>query len=307
MTEPVGISGPVLVTGATGFVGRRVVPALRGAGYDVRPVSRSQTGDIDQSTDWSPFLEGCKAVVHLAARVHVMDETSLGALPAFRKVNVGGTVSLANQAKFNGIKRFIYVSSIKVVGEKGFDISPLAPVAPQDAYATSKAEAEDALKDFQSPLADGMQVTILRPPLIYGPGVGANFARMMRWLMQGVPLPLAKIKNQRSLIYVDNFADAVRHALIAPPGTYHPRDAMNLSTSDLLHQLALGLGKEPRLFPMPLSLLFLAGSLTGQTASLERLTGSFTCNGEMAGWSPPVATRDALFETARSFLNEQAK
>ena len=304
MTETTSEQETVLVTGATGFVGRAVVPALEAAGYDVRAVGRKEVGDIHRGTDWRHVLEGRRTVVHLAARVHVMSRDPMAGLEAFREVNLFGTRTLAEQALEAGVTRFVFVSSIKVVGESGLAVPPSAPPQPEGAYAISKAEAEAALRRLEAEANDAMGVSILRPPLVYGPGVAANFERMMRWLKLKRPLPLGMIRNQRSLIAIENFADAIRHAITAPAGTYHPKDPTDFATPELLRHLADGMGSKPWLLPVPVPLLSLLGLMTGQKAAIDRLAGSFTSDGEMAGWQAPVDPVAALHNTAKAFLAE---
>ena len=294
----------VLVTGATGFIGRVLVPSLQAAGHIVRPVGRKDVGDIHRGTDWQHVLAGCTTVVHLAARVHVMSRDPMEGLEAFREVNVHGTRTLAEQALEADVTRFVYLSSIKVVGESGIAVSPEAPPRPNGAYAISKAEAEAALRELASAHPGRMSVSILRPPLVYGPGVAANFERMMRWVAGGRPLPFGSVHNQRSLIAVANLADAIRHAITAPAGTYHPKDATDFATPDLLRHLADGMGTSARLLPVPRAVLALLGRVTGQKAAIDRVTGSFTSDGAMAGWTAPLDSVPALHETAQAFRDK---
>ncbi|MBP5858107.1 NAD-dependent epimerase/dehydratase family protein [Marivibrio halodurans] len=291
--RPVG-DGPVLVTGAGGFVGRAVVPALERAGYRVRPVGRAEVGEIHRGTDWGPHLEGVTAVVHLAARVHVMRERAPDPAAAFREVNLYGTAGLIAQAREAGVRRFVFMSSIKVLGDRGRNLDPHAEPMPEDPYAVSKIEAELALRDLKGP---DMDAVVLRPPLVHGPGVGGNFARLMRLVARGLPLPLASVDNARSLIQVENLADAVRHALACRPDTYHPKDERDLSTPELLHYLAQAMDRPARLFPMPVWALKAAGLATGRYPEIERLVHSLTVDGEMDGWRPPLDTEEGLRRT----------
>lgn len=299
---PIRPGQTVLVTGPTGFVGRRVCSALEAAGYSVRPGGRHEVGEIHRGTDWRDVLDGCAAVVHLAARVHVMTRDPAEGEEAFREVNLHGTAALVQQAAAAGVRRFVFVSTAKVLGESGTDLTPDAPLAPHDAYAVSKAEAEAAVRELSGP---GMETAILRPPLVYGPGVRANFERLMGLAARGWPLPLGAVDNQRSLIAVDNLADAVRHALTCRHGIYHPRDAENWSTRDLIRQLAAAMHRPCRLFPVPPGILRAAGRLTGTYPAVDRLTGTFTINGAMDGWTPPFDSTDALQDTVDAFLKRR--
>lgn len=301
--EPIEPGATVLVTGATGFVGRAVCARLNEAGYSVRAVGRHEVGEIHRGTDWRAVLEGCDAVVHLAARVHVMNGGADGDDEVYREVNLHGTATLVRQAREAGLRRFVFMSTIKVLGESGVEVKPDDPPAPHDAYAVSKTEAEAAIHD----LAEEMDVVILRPPLVYGPGVRANFERLMRLVATGWPLPFSAIRNRRSLIHVGNLADAVRHALICRPGTYHPKDRRDLSLPELTQLIASGMERPCRMFPVPTVLLRLAGRLTGRHASVSRLTETFTSDGVMDGWVPPIATEDGIDKTAWSYLRRYAR
>ncbi|WP_420730492.1 NAD-dependent epimerase/dehydratase family protein [Hwanghaeella sp. 1Z406] len=287
----------VLVTGASGFVGRAVCATLTRAGYKPRPVGRHDVGEIHRGTDWGQALQECQAVVHLAARVHIMGHDSAKGEDAFREVNLHGTANLVRQAADRGIGRFVFMSTIKVLGENGVEVTPDDPPAPFDAYAVSKTEAEAAVRE----LSGDMETVILRPPLVYGPGVKANFERLMHLVASGWPLPFGAIENQRSLIYIDNLADAVRHALTCHPGTYHPKDSRDFSTANLVRLLAQGMGRRCFLLPVPVALMRGMGRLTGTYPAVARLTGSFTSNGAMDGWEPPVPAEQAMLQTARAF------
>lgn len=303
--DPVKPGATVLVTGATGFVGRAVCACLTEAGYTVRAVGRHEVGEIHRGTDWTAVLQGCDAVVHLAARVHVMNGPAAGEDEddAYREVNLHGTATLVRQARSAGVRRFVFMSTIKVLGESGVEVRPDDPPAPYDAYAVSKTEAEAAIHD----LAEDMDVVILRPPLVYGPGVRANFERLMGLVASGWPLPFAAIRNRRSLIHVGNLADAVRHALTCRPGTYHPKDRRDLSLPELTRLIASGMERPCRLFPVPPALMRVLGRLTGRRAAVSRLTETFTSDGSMDGWVPPVSTEDGIDKTAWSYLRRHAR
>lgn len=297
-SEPITSKETVLVTGAGGFVGRAVTPALRAAGLNVRPVGRHEVGAIHRGTDWRDALRGCAAVLHLAARVHVMD-AGRGDIDAFREVNLHGTAALARQAAELGIRRFVFISTVKVLGESGIGLTPEAPLHPQDPYAVSKAEAEAAVQDIFGIRHGGV---ILRPPLVHGPGVGGNMARLMRWIAAGRPLPFGAVDNRRSILHADNLADACRAALMdLPPGLYHPKDPEDVGTPAMIQALARGMGHRPRLLPVPPGLLRLGGRLLGREAEIARLTGSFTTDGAMGGWRAPRPTAAALIATGQAF------
>lgn len=295
--KPVMPGATVLVTGAGGFVGPAVVARLTQAGYSVRTAGRHEVGEIHRGTDWSAQLTGVDAVVHLAGRAHIMKDVAPDPLEAYREVNLYGTAQLVKQAVEAGIQRFLFMSTIKVLGDYGTNLSPYTEPDPMDPYAVSKIEAELALRELKGDMA----AVTLRPPLVYGPGVKGNFRRLMALVAAGRPLPLASIDNERSLIHVDNLADAVAFAMTARPDTYHPKDSLDLSTPDLVRLIADGMGKPIRLFPVPVGLLRLAGMLTGRYSEVLRLTSSFTSDGDMGRWTPLLETKDAVRETARWF------
>ena len=318
-------SGFVLVTGAQSFVGLPLATALVNLGYQVRcavrgsfQVNESQEslsiGDINGATDWTEALVDVGVVIHLAARVHVMKETAVDALSAYRKVNVEGTLNLAQQAVQAGVKRFIFISSIKVNGEAtalGHAYNEEQAPAPVDAYGISKYEAELALQ--QLAVETGIEVVIIRPTLIYGPGVKANFRAMMRCLALGIPLPLALIHNQRSLLALDNLIDLIQLCIIHPAAanqTFLASDGVDLSTPELLRSMADALGKPARLIKLPVSLLMLGAKLIGKQAVAQRLCGSLQVDSskarELLGWQPPVSVQDALLKVADAYRDNKA-
>ncbi|MDD1608788.1 MAG: SDR family oxidoreductase [Methylococcaceae bacterium] len=302
----------VLVTGANGFVGSALCAkacttpllikgAVRSAQTLTADVESVVIGAIEGNTDWRNALQGINVVVHLAARVHVMHDHTANPLAEFRKVNVDGTLNLAKQAALAGVQRFIFISSIKVNGESTPLGQPFhaddAPM-PVDAYGLSKREAEDALRQLAS--ETGMEVVIIRPPLVYGAGVKANFYSMMRWLDKGFPLPLGAIHNQRSLVALDNLVDLILTCIDHPAAanqTFLVSDGEDLSTSDLLRRMASALGKSARLLPVPAWLLEIGASL--------RLCGSLQLDisktRELLNWTPPVSVTEALRKTAHSY------
>lgn len=319
----------LLVTGANGFVGNALVEVLQKQGHAVRRALRGMpdaedevesvsVGDIDGQTNWQTALRGIDVVIHLAARVHVMHESAVDPLAAFREVNVLGTENLARQAAEAGVKRLVYVSSIKVNGESAAPIPTLAlPLkgmeqnvfteadvpSPQDTYGISKWEAEQALHRVAA--ETGLEVVIMRPPLVYGPGVKGNFAQMLKVLAKGIPLPLASVHNRRSLVYVGNLVDALIACATHPVAagqTYLVSDGEDISTPDLLRWLGAALGHPARLFPCSLALLKIAGRLSGKSDQVERLLGSLQVDSSKIrrelDWTPPYSWQQGLQETA---------
>jgi UDP-glucose 4-epimerase len=317
----------VLLTGATGFVGRAVLARLA-ASDDLEPVaairghalpdcpSRAttvRTAGLSADTDWSQALDQVQVVIHSAARVHVMNDTESDPLEAFRKVNVEGTLSLARQAASLGARRFVFISSIKVNGEGTPLNQPYfadAAPAPGDPYGISKMEAEQGLREIAS--TSGMEVVIIRPVLVYGPGVRANFLSMMRWLDKGIPLPFGAIHNRRSLVALDNLADlivtCVRHPAAANQ-TFLVSDGEDLSTTQLLTRMAQALGKSARLLPVPSVLLERGAQLLGKQSLSQRLCGSLQVDisktRELLGWIPPISVDEALASTANYYKESQ--
>ena len=268
-------------------------------------------GDIGPDTNWETALEGVDTIVHTAARVHVMKDSTKDPLREFRKVNLEGTLSLGRQAAYASVKRFIFISSIKVNGEstasgKPFSANDLPD--PADPYGISKWETEVGLHQLAK--ETGMEIVIVRPPLIYGPGVKANFLRMMRWVNNGVPLPLGAIHNKRSLVALDNLVDLIITCVEHPAAanqTFLAGDDEDLSTTELLQCMGNALGKPARLIPFPAGLLTLAAFLLGKRDVAQRLCGSLQVDiskaRELLGWSPPVSVEDGLRKTAEDFTN----
>ncbi|MGZ8903955.1 MAG: UDP-glucose 4-epimerase family protein [Methylobacter sp.] len=311
----------ILVTGANGFVGKPLCVELLRQGQIVRAVTRSanlqvenieavSVFTIDGKTDWTAALYCVNVVIHLAARVHVMKDTAIDALAEFRRVNVEGTLNLARQAVEAGIQRFIFISSIKVNGEGTF-LGQLYTAedqpAPVDPYAISKREAEDALRQLAS--ETGMEVVIIRPPLIYGSGVKANFQSMIRWLDKGIPLPLGSIHNQRSLVALDNLIDLISTCINHPAAAnqiFMVSDGEDLSTTELLQRMAAALGKKAWLMPVPEFLLVWGARLLGKQAMAQRLCGSLQVDiskaHDLLDWKPPVSVDEALRKTAQYYM-----
>jgi len=252
-------------------------------------------------------------VVHLAARVHVMDDRAVDPLGEFRRVNVDGTLRLARDAARSGVKRFVFVSSVKVNGESapaGRPFSEESVPLPEDPYGISKLEAERRLLELGR--QSGLEVVVIRPPLVYGPGVRANFAAMMSALLRGVPLPLASVDNQRSLVALDNLADFLACCITHPcaPGeVFFVSDGEDLSTPELLRRTASALGRRARLFGVPPGMLLSVGKMFGRHAMVERLTASLQVDTAKArrllGWLPSVTVDDALKKTAECFLSSR--
>lgn len=272
-------------------------------------------GDLEATTDWRTALDGVDSVVHLAARVHVMQDTASDPLAEFRRVNVAGTLNLARQAALAGVRRLVFVSSVKVNGEGTMPGRPYTAddvPAPLDAYGVSKHEAEVGLREIAK--ATGLEITIIRPVLVYGPGVGANFLAMMRWLYRGVPLPLGAIHNRRSLIAVDNLADLILTCLDHPGAAnqvFLASDGEDVSTTELLRRTAQALGKPERLLPVPVPLLNLAARLLGKQDFAQRLCGSLQVDigktRAMLEWTPPLSLQAGLVLAAQDFVRKLEK
>ena len=310
-----------LITGAAGFVGhylcRHLAPrhALRlavralPAGDSLREFGEVHaSGDVCGTTDWSESLRGVNAVVHLANRAHVMRESAVDPVAAYLEVNVEGTRRLAEQAVAAGVQRLVYLSSVKVLGErtpaKAFD--GLSIPAPEDPYGQSKRDAEQVLRDVAE--KTGLEVVVLRPPLVYGPGVGANFLRLMRWVSRGIPLPVSAVHNRRSLIYVGNLASAIESALLHPAAagkTFLVSDGAPVSTAQLVSMLASALEVSDRSWPLLPSLLQFAGTIAGKRGEVDRLIDSLAVDDSAIrrdlGWMPPFSMAEGLRETAIAF------
>lgn len=306
----------LLITGASGFVGQAVVKTLAQSGLEFVQAVRKPlpgalvVGDIGPSTFWSEALKSCDAVIHLAARVHVMHDKSHDPLAEFRRVNVEGTAALARQAAAAGVRRFVFVSSIKVNGEITLPGEPFTaddPPDPKDPYAVSKCEAEQILREIAA--TTGMEVVIIRPPLVYGPGVKANFDSMMRWLARGVPLPLASVnQNRRSLVAVDNLVDLIVTCLNHPAAanqTFLVSDGEDLSTAQMLKRMAASMGRPARLFPLPPVFLKLGVSVLNKPSIYQRLCGSLQLDiaktRHVLGWTPPVSVDEGLRHAVEGF------
>ena len=306
---------PVLVTGAGGFVGRAMCRELQSQRQAVRGATRTASGeqgfpafavgDIGPDTDWSVPLAGCESVIHLAAHVHVMRSGAGNAQGDFNRVNVQGSENLARQAARAGVRRFLFLSSVKVNGETstGRGLVESDPPAPVDSYGLSKAQAEQRLKAVAA--ETGMEVVIVRPPLVYGPGVKANFLKLLRIVDAGMPLPFSSIDNRRSLVYVGNLVHAIGSCLAHPAAanrTFFVSDGQDISTPQLVREIAAALSRKPRLYPFPPVLLRSIGLLTGRSKQIARLTGSLQVDvssiKSTLGWQPPFSLQQGLAETA---------
>lgn len=315
----------IVITGASGFIGsallRRLAQkgefelcaAVRRLSCDIPDgIRRLHVGDLLPDTQWRHALTAVNVVVHTAARVHLMSDLAIDPMAEFRRVNVEGTLNLARQAAEVGVSRFVFVSSVKVNGEATPPGCPFhaddAPL-PVDAYGVSKMEAEHGLRDIAA--KTGMDVVIVRPPLVYGPGVKANFRAMMSWLRKGVPLPLGAIRNQRSLVALDNLVDLLVTCLDHPAAaneTFLVSDGEDLSTSQLLRRLGKALGSPVRLIPVPSPLLKFGAGLVGKADIAQRLCDSLQVDisktHHKLGWTPPVMVDDGLRRAAEEFLRE---
>jgi nucleoside-diphosphate-sugar epimerase len=314
----------VLVTGATGFVGRHVCPAIIGAGHEVsaavrRPdhpnispgASYHVVPDIGPETEWGKALSGIDAVVHLAARVHIINEDLPDPLFEYCRVNTDGTASLAKAAAGAGVRRFVFLSTVKVMGERT-TARPFVETdtpKPEDAYGLSKWAAEKALMEAAG--QGRLEPVILRPPLIYGPGVGGNFLSLLELCQKASPLPLMTVNNLRSFLYVGNLVDAILRCLRpdnkAARQTYFVRDGEDLSTPALIRHVARALGRPALLFPAPKSLIRLAGLMTGKSKAVRRVVDSLQIDDEkirrQLGWKPPWDVVQGLKETAVWFTS----
>jgi UDP-glucose 4-epimerase len=310
-----------LITGATGFVGQAVMhriladpsqevvaPSRREWIWGEERVGPLRVPDLATFDRWADVLADVDAVVHCAARVHVMNDGAVDPLSEFRRINVQGTLTLARQAAAAGVRRFVFISSVKVNGEStqaGLPFTAEHAPAPQDAYGISKLEAEEGLRELSQ--TTSMEIVVIRPPLVYGPGVKANFASMVRWLKRGMPLPLGAVVNRRSLVALDNLVDLVAVTLVHPRAagqTFMVSDGEDVSTTELLRRTAEALGRRARLLPVPMSWLELAAAVLGKRTVAQRLCGSLQVDisktRELLGWRPPVGLDEALRRAVRS-------
>ncbi len=293
----------ILVTGANGFLGRFITKEFSRYSNDIISATRSisndsfAVGEINENTNWTDVLTGCDVVVHLAARVHQMHDDSPNPLLEFRRVNTEGTLNLARQAKKSGVKRFVFISSIKVNGEESdFPYAEMSEPNPSDAYAISKWEAEQGLNELC--LDGGMEIVIIRPPLIYGLGVKANFGSMIKWVKRGIPLPFGSIHNKRSMVAVENLVDFIMlcadrsKSPKAANETFLISDGVDVSTTELLNNVRAAYGAKTPLVPVPESLINFGLNLVGKSDLSSRLLGSLTVDISKArnllGWKPKI-------------------
>jgi len=311
--------GRILVTGANGFVGSALCSLLSAQGLpyigSVRTADpradRVAVGDISAQTNWGPALIDVATVIHLANRAHVMQETEADPLAVFRAINVDGTLNLARQAAKAGVKRFVFVSSIKVNGEEtvGRPFAPDDSPAPCDPYGISKWEAEQALMTLGR--ETGLEIVVVRPPLIYGPGVKANFLRLVLAVRRGMPLPFGLVTNKRSLVSVDNLCSALLACAThraAAGQTFLVSDGVDLSTPELIRAIARGTGRPARLLPIPPFAMVLAARLLGKGEVAQRVLGSLQVDASaltrLLGWKPPYTAEDKLAEAARAVAGD---
>ena len=311
----------LLVTGANGFVGRALCAEAVARGIETHGAVRATdhmdvlpatvmphfVGDLASGADWAPALQAIDVIIHCAARVHVTKDLVADPLSAYRRVNATAVSELARQAADAGVRRLVLVSTIKVNGEatpQDRPFRPGDPPQPETPYAIAKWEGEQELVR----VADntGLQTVIVRAPLIYGPGVKANFFTLMNWLDKGLPLPFARIQNARSLLYLGNCVDVLlrlaRHEA-APGHTFLVSDGVDLSTPELIRRLAAALGRRARLWPMPTKVLRSVAGIVGKAPAIDRLAGSLTVDDghlrETIDWAPPYSIEGGLAATAR--------
>ena len=310
----------ILVTGASGFIGQHLVQYLINHNFEVTVVIRKENNffpsnvtqfiikDIGFDSNWAVALKNIECVIHLAGRAHVLNDKNSDPLTEFRRVNTAGTINLAHQAIKQGIKRFIFISSIGVNGNinnKPFTVNDIPnPIEP---YAVSKYEAELELQKLTND--SKMKTVIIRPPLVYGSNAPGNFARLIKIINKGIPLPLGSINNKRSLVALDNLIDLITTCINHPSAkneTFLVSDDEDLSTTDLLHRMAVALGKPSRLLPIPSSLLNIGATLLGKKEVAQRLCGSLQVDikhtKKTLDWKPPVSIDEALKKTADAFI-----
>ncbi|YCO05585.1 UDP-glucose 4-epimerase family protein [Vibrio sp. VNB-15] len=317
------MSNKILITGASGFVGKRIVDSLCRKQYDVLSIVRSPNTkdknvqvipDFSATTDFEKVLTGRDCVIHCAARVHTMRDKVESPLALYREVNTAGTINLAKQAIAAGVKKFIFISSIKVNGESsqlGKPFTSKDAHSAQDDYGLSKSEAESQLLDLAK--GSGMDVVIIRPTLVYGPGAKANFASLMNLVSKGIPLPFGCIKNnKRSLVSVDNLVDLIVTCIDHPNAAnqvFLVSDDYDLSTSQMVREMACALGRPTWQLPVPVWCYKLAGKVFNKSDVVNRLTGSLQVDishtKETLGWVPPQSLQEGFKKTAEAFLQSK--
>ena len=317
----------LLVTGASGFVGSKVVSVALENGFEVVGQSRTETPlyaqgkpayrhvkvDITKQSMWDESLNGIDCIVHCAARVHQMNVDRATEYGSFFEVNTLGTINLAKQACEAGVKRFIFLSSIKVNGESTLPnqkFTPSVSQAPEDAYGRSKYDAEMALKQLS--LESEMEIVIVRPPLVYGPNVKANFLNMMRWIERGIPLPLGAVHNRRSMVFLDNLVDLLMTCCTHPKAkneVFLVSDNSDISTSGMLREISSELDRPSRLIPLPSRALLMAATLLGKKDIAQRLCGNLqvdmSATTSKLDWSPKISTREGIAITVAAYQNKE--
>lgn len=312
----------ILLTGANGFIGRHLATSLVST-YGTNIICPVRTSctitgahvvpilGIDEQANWSQYMEGVTTIIHAAGRVHVMDDYFSDPLTEFRRINVANSLNLARQAAAAGVKRFIFLSTVKVNGEETFNggvFSEEDPPAPKDAYGLSKYEAEQML--FELAAKTGIEVTIVRLPLIYGPGVKANFESMLRWIKSGIPLPFGAVTNKRSFLYIENLISLIVSCIEKPCAAnqiFFASDGQDMSTTELLVQCANALGVKSRLLPVPKNILMAGAILLKKRAVAQRLCGSLQIDiskaKQLLNWTPPLSVEYGLKATANNMFS----
>lgn len=312
----------LLVTGSSGFVGHRLVEHSSLLGWDTLRHSRKEVlnepgvsfiCDIDKNTNWMPMLNDIDCIVHCAARVHQMDESPENAQKAYDAVNVEGTLNLARQAVDASVKRFVFISSIKVNGEyteSGFSFTQEVKSEPTDCYSISKYQAEQKLKELAE--QTGLELVIIRPPLVYGPGVKANFLSMMYWIKKGIPLPLGAIKNRRSLVFIDNLVDLICVCCSHPKAPGHVflvSDDHDVSVTYLLKSIAQAMNARSYLIPIPEAILTFGLTVMGKKTIAQRLCSSLQLDisetKDILDWTPPCSFEAGINATVNAYLKER--
>jgi UDP-glucose 4-epimerase len=313
----------ILLTGSTGFIGSVITVQFKSSDYQLCPVVRYlkddsplnaiEVGDIDGNTDYNGALSDVDVVIHVAARAHMMSDESSDPLAEYRKVNVEGSENLARQAAAAGVKRFVFISSVKVSGESTTAKSPYSELmkpAPEDAYGQSKYEAEEVLKQVAADT--GMEVVIIRPPLVYGAGVKANFLSLLKLSTLSIPLPFGTVNNKRSMVYVGSLVDFIIRCIDHPNAanqTFLVSDGEDLSLKSLITYIRKAMGKSPLLLPVPVGLFKLAGKLTGKSGVVDRLVGNLQVDSskarELLDWTPPYTVEQGIAATVLDFNNRK--
>jgi len=315
----------ILITGATGFVGARLVAELLLQQFSISAIVRGEDsvvpvgaekiikGNLTNVSDWFPVLKNIDIVIHVAGRAHIMNDDAIDPVTEFRKVNTNVTLNLAKQAAEIGVKRFVFISSVKVNGEKTYLDKPFKPdddFVPCDPYGLSKYEAEKGLMALSKETS--MEVVIIRPPLIYGAGVKANFASMIRWMDKGIPLPFGAVHNQRSLVALDNLVSFIICCISHPKAAneiFLISDGEDVSTTQLLKKVADALGKKTMLIPIPVGLMKLVAKLMAKSGMANRLFASLQVDSSKAhdllAWEPVISMEEQLQKTVDAYLNEK--